>query len=178
MSARKLNEQPINITTKAGFDTLYDLYAAKVFGFLMHNLQNNDEAKDLLQDVFADVWHQRHSTNITTSIERYLITISKYKLIDFYKKNQKVVALETSPLSEQATSATPEDWVVFTQMKERMLTAFQNMPTRTKEIFFLSRKDGLTNKEIAKNLNVTEKAVEYHITKTLKQLKTFFFLFF
>ncbi|MEM6841399.1 MAG: RNA polymerase sigma-70 factor [Bacteroidota bacterium] len=167
-----------DITTKEGFTTLYDLYSSKVFGFLMHNLQDSEEAKELLQDVFADVWHQRHSIKIQRSVESYLITMCKYKLVDYFKNDRNVVSLETSSPTETSSSTTPEDWAIFTQVKARMLTAFKKMPARTKEIFLLSRKEGLTNKEIAHNLNVTEKTVEYHITKTLKQLKTFFFIFF
>ncbi|MEM7108312.1 MAG: sigma-70 family RNA polymerase sigma factor [Bacteroidota bacterium] len=177
MRARKLEEENFDITTINGFNRLYDLYASKVFGFLMHNLQDEMAAEDLLQDLFTDTWQRRYEIKVRDSLEKYLISACKYKLIDFYRKADKVSDLEQVKPRENS-SITPEDWVIFSQSKSRMFAIFNKMPVRTKEIFLLSRKQGLSNKEVAKNLKVSEKTVEYHISKTLKLLRTYFFIFF
>ena len=175
MKVRRLQKENLEITTKSGFNELYNLYASKAFGFLLHHLQNEKEAEDLLQDVFADLWYKRHKIEVKGAMENFLITACKYKLVDYFRKNKKALILELDTVPQKSTGTTPEDMVVFNELKSKLLTNFKKMPTRTKEVFLLSRKSGLTNKEIAKNKKVTEKAVEYHISKMLQQLKTYFF---
>ena len=178
MKVRRLEKEKLDITKKSGFDKLYELYSYKAFSFLIHHLQNRQEAEDLLQDVFANLWYKRHEIEVKGEMENFLITSCKNKLVDYFRKNKTTSSLEVVHVSEKSNSSTPEDLMVFSELKSKMLKNFRKMPARTKEVFLLSRKNGLTNKEIAKNLQVTEKTVEYHISKTLKQLKTYFFLLF
>lgn len=178
MKVGRLQEEKPDIATKSGFNALYEGYASKAFGFLLHHLQNEKEAEDLLQDVFADLWHKRHRIEVKGQMENFLITACKYKLIDHFRKNKNRSILEVDPAPQKWAVPTPEDMMLLSELKSRLFASFKKLPARTKEVFLLSRKEGLTNKEIAKNLFVSEKTVEYHIGKTLKQLKTYFFLLF
>lgn len=109
-------------------------------------------------------------------MESYMITICKYKLIDHYKAQSKVPEVKNDQQIE-LLSPSPEEGIIFKQQKTEMLAAFKKMPPKTKQIFLLSRNKGLSNKEIANNLNVSEKTVEYHISKILKKLKTLLSIF-
>ncbi|MEM6895707.1 MAG: sigma-70 family RNA polymerase sigma factor [Bacteroidota bacterium] len=178
MKVRTLEEEKLDITKKSDFNQIYELYGYKAFSFLIHHLQNRQEAEDLLQDVFANLWHKRHQIEVKGKMENFLITSCKYRLIDHFRKNKKISHQQLEGVPEKQVSTTPEDIMVLSELKSKMLSNFKKMPTRTKEVFLLSRKNGLTNKEIAENLKITEKTVEYHIRKTISQLRTLFsFLF-
>ncbi|MEM6736587.1 MAG: sigma-70 family RNA polymerase sigma factor [Bacteroidota bacterium] len=177
MTVRKLVNNTPDFTTKEGFNALYYQHSVRAFEFLMRKLKNKSQAMDLLQDVFADIWHRRYNIDVKISMESYIITICKYKLIDHYKAQLKLSEIKDSQQTELFSSS-PEDGMIFMQKKTQMLAAFKKMPTKTKRIFLLSRRQGLSNKEIAKDLSVSEKTVEYHISKILKKLKTFIFIFF
>lgn len=178
MKVRRLKEEKLDITKKSDFNRIYELYGYKAFSFLIHHLQNRQEAEDLLQDVFVNLWQKRHEIEIKGKMENFLITSCKNKMIDHFRKNKKILHQDLEDIPEKQVVTTPEDVMVLAELKSKMLGNFKKMPTRTKEIFLLSRKNGLTNKEIAKNLKITEKTVEYHIRKTINQLRTLYsFLF-
>lgn len=178
MRVRKLDTEKLDITTKEGFDLMYSRYSNKIFGFFMSHLQDKVLAEDLLQDVFTDLWAKRHQTNILGPLENYLITVCRYKLVDFIRSQKKELRVDVALRPEKSSEATPEDSLIFSEFKSRVLESFKQMPTRTKEIFLLSRKQGLTNRQIADNMKLSEKTVEYHIGKTLKHLRTYLSSFF
>lgn len=178
MRVRKLDTEKLDIATKEGFDLVYSRYSTKIFGFFMLHLQDRILAEDLLQDVFADLWSKRHQTKILGPMENYLITVCRYKLVDYIRSQKKELLVDLELRPEKSSEETPEESLIFSEFKSRMLKSFKQMPTRTKEIFLLSRKQGLTNRQIAENMNLSEKTVEYHIGKTLKHLKTYLSSFF
>ena len=178
MKIRKLQIDHLDITTYSGFKSIYDEYSPKVYGFFMDKLRNPELVEDLLQDVFSDIWENRHKIVLKGPLENYLMTVCKYKIIDFNKSRQRAVMLDSANTSKQRSNTTPEDWLIYSELKAKTLSTLKTLPTRTKEVFIKSRLKGLSNGEIAKKLNVSEKTVEYHIGKSLKLLRKNFHTFF
>ena len=170
----------IDFRTKAGFDELYNQYAAKVFSYFLYNLNDRELAEDFVQELFTKFWIKRHTIKIEGSIENYMITSAKFKLINHYHKSQKdrdrLLASKNGSIPTSVTS--PEDQLIYQQCKERIFNVVKKMSRTSRQVFFLSRARGLSNKEISQKLALSEKSVEYHISKTLKRLHKFITLLF
>ena len=100
-----------------------------------------------------------------------MIKLAKFKLIDGYRNNKRREKLYASVEIDKTPVPTPEDHLVFESTKNTILNAFKALPKKAQKIFFLSRKKGWTNKEIAHNLRISEKTVEYHIKNSLKRFR-------
>ncbi|MFH7010386.1 RNA polymerase sigma factor [Flavobacterium sp. FlaQc-52] len=161
-----------DINSESAFKLAYLRYSAKVYGVCIHKVQSKEDAEEIVQDVFRSAWENREKFKTGEPLENYLIKAAKYKLIDYYRKQQVknqhlTIVSETAETSNNST----EDHMRFTDLKETVFSALHKLPSKTKEIFWMSRKKGLTNKEIAAELKVSEKTIEYHISSALKKFK-------
>ena len=166
-----MKKKDLDFKTIKGFSELYNTYAPQVFSFFIYNLGEREIAEDLVQELFANIWFKRHSIDIDDSIENYLLRSAKYKLIDHYRKEEKEHVLMPYHNIEKPVNNSPEDLYIFSEIKATIFKVIKKMPRKAREIFFLSRKKGLPHKEIAKNLSVSEKTVEYHIGKTIRRIR-------
>lgn len=163
------------------FEELYLRYWQRVFRFALGKVASQVTVEDICHDVFLSLWQRRSQVQII-NVEAYLIQAAKYAVINYYKSrisDEKHLGLyaESLPAARNET----EDALYFHSLQQAWLAALDALPEKTKAVFQYSRIDHLSNREIAGRLRLTEKAVEYHITKALRQLKgdlkDFFVLF-
>ncbi len=128
-------------------------------------------AEELVQNVFVSLWEKRHSVNIQF-LAPYLQTAVKYQALNYIKSIilHKSVAeyLTTLTKSEENNSETT---LLTHELADAIDEAIKHLPGKTQVVFRLSRLENQTNSEISKSLKISEKAVEYHITRSLRQLR-------
>lgn len=148
----------------------YEFYSGKLFGLCIKRVGQAEIAQDIVQEVFKSLWEKRHTLKVEGSLENYLITATKYKLIDHYRKarqNQLVELQGTELLKDNSL----EENLVFEDVKQKALRTIRHVPSKAREVFLLSRNHGMTNKQIALQLSISEKTVEYHMSKALKLMR-------
>ncbi|MEM8937981.1 MAG: RNA polymerase sigma-70 factor [Bacteroidota bacterium] len=165
---KKVNSDKIN--TPEGFKKAYDTYSDKLFGMCIKRVGHVDIAKDIVQEVFKSLWEKRNTLKPDGSLENYLITATKYKLIDYYRRTQRNQTVEIRE-TELSTDTSFEEKLVFEEVKHKAINAIRSLPSKAREVFLLSRNHGLTNKQIAIQLSISEKTVEYHMSRALKVMK-------
>ncbi|MCX2584457.1 RNA polymerase sigma factor [Pedobacter sp. MR22-3] len=141
------------------------LHAFKILG-------NEDEAKDLVQDTFFSVWEKSNDLQIKTNLKGYLFIAVRNRIFSLIRKkkaNPDFVDILLEELN-QLDNTTVE------HIDERELIRLidleiEQLPKKMKEVFNLSRKEFLTNKEIALKLNMSEEAVKKQIHRSIKILK-------
>lgn len=152
----------------AAFKAMYDKFWQKLFTLAVYKTGDREDAEEIIQDIFISIWNRRHELRIEF-LEAYLTRAVNLKLIDRLRKKIKVytkIDLESISISTEIIDyLTVED---FTMQVEASLN---KLSAKTQEVYDLSRNQEKSQKEIAEYLHLTEKAVEYHITKALKQLK-------
>ena len=130
-----------------------------------------DKAKDIVQNVFIKFWNQRENLTDDFSVKDYLYKAVYNEFIDQYRKGKSVLNLDTKYF-EAVNSAIEEDEE---NSDENLISSIkkeiENLPAKCKEVFLLSKKEGLSNLEIAEHLNTSVKSVEAHITKAFKILR-------
>lgn len=173
MSDKKTTDygnNPLRIDEQA-FETVYNLYWEKVYAVCYNNIREIEPAKEMVQDIFKSLWERRHELELE-KVSNYLIRSAKFKTFEYIRNKvsrQKHVTLKMQ-YSCPSSNCT-EEHVLFNNLKEKVSILVDTLPCQCKRVYKMSREQGLSNKEIASALLITERAVEYHITKAMSMLK-------
>ena len=134
-------------------------------------VRSKEVTEEIVQDLFISLWDKR-ATNSINNLPAYLFQAVKYKALNFieaklvhekywnYYKNYV-------PLNEDATEITLE----FDDLIEAIEQGMKQLPEKSKKVFRLHRMEGWSVPEIASLLNVSEKAIQYHLTRSVKKLR-------
>jgi RNA polymerase sigma-70 factor (ECF subfamily) len=154
------------------FDRLYHFYSPKLYRFAFSLLKNNEDAEGIVQEVFLILWKKRTEIDSTKSFKSYLFTISHNLIIDQLRKRLK--EKEYQAYLERyfnSSTLTPEQATDYSIIKSQVDRAVEELPKKRKQIYRLSRENGLSHKEISKQLNISHKTVENQITLSLKHVR-------
>lgn len=163
------------------FEHIYNHWWKKLFLLAFKKTGDRAIAEDTVQHIFEQLWQRREALTVQ-NLDSYLTTAVKYKVINYYRT---VTSQDQYDSFVRETVGSSSFFTVpVTEIKEMQWVyhdAIEKLPDRTREIFKLSREEKLTNREISTSLHITEKAVEYHITRSLRvlrlRLKQFFTFF-
>lgn len=163
--------QLIKKGNKDGFEQLFNRYWESLFAAAMHRLQSEERAKDVLQELFTDLWEKRESLNIH-NVGGYLFTALKHRIINHIKAETAREKYEQMTIRYYETNGLATEHQ-FSQryLEEEMDRKVQELPDRCREVFELSRKKQLSHKEIGERLDISPKTVENHIGRALKVLR-------
>jgi len=150
-------------------------------------VNNQSLAEDIVQNVYIKTWEKRKLLSENFSIKSFLYKSVYNEYIDQYRKNRSVTLLEKKYI-EALDIIVEEDYSVLEKLYHLVQKEIQNLPPKCKNIFLLSKQEGLSNAEISEYLNVSTKTVEAHITKAFclirqrvnlnPNMNTFLFLLF
>jgi RNA polymerase sigma-70 factor (ECF subfamily) len=150
------------------FEKLFRLYYQRLFLYACKFTDENT-ANDVLQDLFYSIWRDRDKSRLIQSPDQYLFAMVRHRCFQYLKKKRdsEVPDLQTE---EYYFFDTGESVLQF-DIENRVNELFDSLPPRSREVFLLSRRKGLSNKEIADQLNISVKTVEKHITISIKHFK-------
>ena len=166
-------DKPVFRIDENSFREIYNLYWEKVFSVCYSNLGETEAAKGMVQEIFKSLWERKEELVITQSVERYLVRSAKFKVFEFIR-NKKIREqhLENIIASQTTSINYTENEVMVRSLSERISTLIESLPAQCRRVFKMSREQGLSNKEIASDLLISERAVEYHISKAVTSLKS------
>lgn len=157
---------------KVGFEKIYNRYHPKLYRIALSKVRTQENAMELVQDVFLDLWVRREEVEIT-DLERYLCSAIKYKVLDHFKKEfHRKRYMQLAQLSGLDQSSITEETLAFNELTRSILDCIDKLPEKTRKIFELSRIQHTSSDEISTMLNIPLRTVEYHITQGLKALRS------
>ena len=151
----------------AAFQTLYYRYYQALFSFVFQRVRSQEQTKDFLQEVFTRLWEKRSRIDSAKSIRAYLYRIANNLIIDQVRKGSSERAYRTKMLR---SSLSQSDEAIET--KTAVEFALNNLPDKMRQVFALSRYEGLTYAEIAQVCDVSVKTVESRMSQALQRLRT------
>lgn len=154
------------------FKIIYELYWPKLYQMALYYVGNEADAEDIVQDVFISLWSRREHLDIKAALENYLVRSTKYTAFFYLKIKYR----NTEMLRQSASGSTvndSEEYINYKSLLEQVNTIFETTSPKTKDIFYLNRFAGLTYAEIAEQLHISIKTVEYHISVALKKLSLY-----
>jgi len=156
------------------FDTIYEQYCKRLFGFVIRYVKNEADAEEIVQEVFIKIWENRRKIDVYSSFDSYLFTISYNSAISLLRKrvHEKKYLEHLKSLQEFDLTSELMDEIQFKELNEKIQILLEELTPRQKEIFILSREEGLTHEQIAKKLGISVNTVKNHIVSALALLKS------
>ncbi len=169
-------ENELIVRLKAGDQTAFELLFHFYYpGLVMYSTQftaDRMEAEEIVQDFFVRFWQKHRQILLTDSLKSYLFLSVKNGCLNYlkHKKVEEKYIQKMAELSGQHIAYDP-DLYVASELQEKVKNAIDLLPEKCREIFIMSRIQGLKNEEIAANLNISKRTVETQISKALKVLR-------
>lgn len=171
----KEHDANLLLLTKNGdvkaFAELYSRYWAVLVNAAYKRLNVREKAEDIVQNIFADLYNRRASIQLTLSLKAYLYQAVKFRVLNEYRseliriKYQKTLFFSSGCKNDFANNLEAKE------LEAKFQSALNNLPQKCKQVFILSRRENLSNKDISISLNITVSTVEKHISKALKLLR-------
>lgn len=162
--------QEIRAGNQAVFEQVFHTHYAALCRFSMQYLSDPEEAREVVQELFLVLWEKRQQVEISSSLKSYLYQSTRNKCLNHLKhlKVRDNYADHAKAHYPRATEANPAEYA---GLEARISQAVESLPTRCREIFELSRYEGLKYREIADMLQLSPKTVEVQMVKALKTLR-------
>jgi RNA polymerase sigma-70 factor (family 1) len=159
------------------FIEIYDRYYKVILTFCLKKLKDKEQAKDIVQDVFTNIWHKREKLEIKSSLPGFLIISAKNRILDLFAHSLVQTKFRyTLTDSDQLSNGT--DFLIREkQLQFQIKQAVDSLPKKRRKVFELSRYENLSRKEIAKTLSLSERTVNNHLVNALSRLKSILGLF-
>ena len=153
------------------FTEIYNRYWDKLLYVAGIKFRDLSIAEEIVQDIFLDLWNRRTTLHITGELESYLAVSIKYKVINAQARLKKALEYQKFAGSQQQPDNSTEEWISFHELQDRLSRLVDKLPEKCRITYQLRREEGLSQKDIARQLNISEKAVEANLSRALKFLR-------
>lgn len=154
---------------RLAFNALYLRYWEGLYRFGYGILGDEDQAKDILQDIFFALWRNREELEIK-SVSAYLYRAVRYEVTRALRNGQ-ITGAHEEYLAGLPSPHTSEADLHLADLEDRVKETLEKLPKKSREVFYLSRFEELSNKEIAQQLSLSQRTVEWHISSALQYLR-------
>jgi RNA polymerase sigma-70 factor (family 1) len=153
------------------FNTLYRAYSGRLYRFALGYLKSEDEAEELVQEVFTIIWEKRSDLKEELSFKSFLFTIS-FNIIRKHFRTKAYLSeyLKMGTGSDHDTQTSQK--ILYDSLYQYITELVNKLPARRKEILIKSRFEGLSIKEISEKLKISHKTVENQLTDALRFIRT------
>jgi len=155
------------------FDSLFEIYSPKLFGFSMKYLKNESEAEELVQDIFVQVWEHRQTLKTEYSFKSYLFTIALNQIRRYF--NKKAISLRYLESIQNDPDQTINEIIrkdEYESTLQQINFIIGQMPPRRREIFTKRKLRGKSSKEIAEELNISAGTVDNQVSEALRFIRS------
>lgn len=164
----------LKIGDDAAFKFIYKNYWDKLLVVAGKRLNDVAEAEEAVQEIFLNLWRRREALKLRVGFDNYFAVAVKFEII-----NRLAKRVREDHRNQQFTTISVSDTTIperfdLDVLQKQLEHVINSLPEKCQLIFRMSRENDFTNKKIAQELNISEKAVEKQITKALKILRSHF----
>ena len=159
------------ISNEKAYMSLLDTYHKRLYAYVLTLAGDPHSAQDIVQNVFLNTWRFRKKLNPDFSIQSFLYRAVYNEFVNHYQQKKATMVLQKKYIEALTEIVEGTDENGLEQMIKVMNIEINNLPPKCQQIFVMSKKEGLTNIEIAEYLNVSIKTVEAQITKAFEILR-------
>lgn len=161
---------------KVSFEFLYRRYFPRLRGYALRFIKDEEITNDLVQECFLKFWEKRHSLT-SVSLTSLLFAMVRNACLNYLKhlyveENYRLDFLADVKGEEKLYQvdfySCTDNPMLYKELQEQIKLVVQQLPERCREVFLLSRFQGLKNREIADQLHISTTAVEKHLSRAIK----------
>ena len=167
--------------SKEAFEYLFTTYYPRLRNYASHFIVDVDDVEDIIKDYFVNLWNRRAMlTGI--SLSSMLFTMVRNGCLNFLKHKaiaEGYSARELRPINgcealyNYDFLGSADEELLYEELQRQIGDVLRRLPERSRQVFIMSRFEGLKNKEIAERLDISVKVVEKHIGKSLAMLRKY-----
>ncbi len=150
---------------------LFDLHYNELVIFANRMLNDQDLARSIVQDVFVMFYEKRNEINIHTSLKALLYQSVRNRCLNYIKREKMTREHHKHLFLSGAGMTEPSQILEFKELEKIINNTIEALPNQCRRIFKMSRHEGQSNQEIARELSISKRTVETQISKALKRLR-------
>lgn len=154
------------------FRVLFDRYWSALYKKAQVRLACEEDAKDIIQEIFISIWNNRLNIVIENTLAPYIFTALKFSIIKKIERDYRKG--KTHPLNPEEIEnlyLTSEEKLQFKELELLVNQEVEQLPERMKAVYILSKQKHLKNKEIAEILQISEQTVKNMLSTAVKKLR-------
>ncbi|TKC62197.1 RNA polymerase sigma-70 factor [Pedobacter hiemivivus] len=157
---------------RLAFTTIYDRYWALLFSHARKMVKDEEEARDVVQEVFIYLWNRIDEITITSTLSAYLYSSVRHKILNVIKRSKLREKYIDSLMAFEETDPDSSEDLIAKELATRIEDAIHQLPKKMRTVFELSRKTNLSHKLISEELEISENTIKKQINRALKMIKT------
>lgn len=158
------------------YKNVYLHYIDPVIEFLKMLTKSDCDAEEIAQDVFVSLWEKRDKIDPQKNIRGYIYTYARNEALNYFKRKKVENKYLHFTGNEAKFYESSDDIIVARETEILIRIAIDRMPSRRKEIFEMSRFEGLPNEKIAERLDISKNTVENHLTHANRDIRKLLYL--
>lgn len=155
--------------SKNQFSEYYHSYYRQLCLHALHFMDDVDEAEDVVQETFVNLWDKREQLETIKSVKAYLYTAVRNNCLTRIRDAKPTTSLDKLPDEEFLTE---DEQMERAEMEARIWKMIDELPERRREIFLMAKRDGMRYKDIAQQTGLTVKTVENHVLRAMQSLRS------
>lgn len=153
------------------FDALYRKYVKKLYKFAYSLVKSHEEAENVIQEVFLNLWISRNKIEKNSSVKSYIFKLTHNSAISIIRKKVRDAKfIEYIKSIQEPSSDSIASQIEYSEMNKRLNKIIDELPGRQREVFTLHRIEGLKYCEISNRLNISMNTIENHMSRALKTI--------
>jgi len=163
------------------FDEIVNRYQKQIYNLAYGYTQNSEDAYDISQEVFIKVYKSLDKLKNIASFNLWLRRITLNACIDYLRQQPEEMVLEDVSLLDRyyasSSSEIPDGLMENGELGKLISRAIERLPKRQKKVFILRHYEGLSLKDIAKNLNCSLGTVKAHLFRATRRLRELLYVY-
>jgi RNA polymerase sigma-70 factor (ECF subfamily) len=155
----------------AAFNRLFEEYSSKIYSFAHHFSRSDADAKDAVQDIFIKVWTRRETLTEIQDFDAYLFRCARNRFLTSFKQAARIILKEDFSETDQVASGNQLDSLEIKEMDARLNSGVESLPNKQKETYKHRKEEGLSTRETAETMGISQVTVKEHLGKALKTLR-------
>lgn len=162
----------LNEGKEKAYEYLVDTYGSRMYAYAITLVKNPSLAKDIVQNVFLNTWRFRKRISSDYNIKNFLFRSVHNEFVNQYQKDKSQMLLQYKYIETLNEIAEESDENTILQMMKIVYNEIEKLPPKCKKVFYLSKREGLTNNEISEHMGISIKTVEAQIGKAFNILRS------
>ncbi len=153
------------------YKAVFDLYWDPLFSYALRKIKSSEDAKEIVQSLFLQLWEGRERID-DVNLDHFLKVCIRNKCVDFIRR-QLLQGRYTEHCRNYTAIAAWEtqNAISVNEIARQVEFGLKYLPEKSQQVFRLSRFEGYSTREIADEIQLSEKSVQYHLTKAMKVMK-------
>lgn len=162
---------------REAFESVYNQHSKKLYGYALKFVKSPEIAEDIIHDVFVSLWEHAATLDAAYPIKSYLYKITRNAVLNLIKRGTVEVRVVDEIMTHAAQFSTnTAEHVQYRETLQQTKNAISELPPKRKMIFEMSRDSGMTHRQIAQQLDITDSTVNNQLVKAIKSIRNYLYL--